>query len=195
MISDSADVDPTASVGERTVIWGHTQVRERARIGAGCTIGRAAYIDADVVLGDRCKVQNAAQVFAPARLGDGVFVGPGAILTNDRHPRAVSPAGDSLTSADWVSAGVHVEDGASIGAGAIVLAGVRVGAWAMVAAGAVVAQDVPAYSLVVGVPATSIGWVGRAGARLARLSENDWRCPVTGETYRESQGRLSPGPA
>ena len=60
----------------------------------------------------------------------------------------------------------------------------------LVAAGAVVTTDVPAYALVVGVPARRIGWVGRAGARLVREGDR-WRCPTTGSVYQEHDEILS----
>lgn len=47
----------------------------------------------------------------------------------------------------------HIERGSLIGIGAIVLDGVRVGAGSIIGAGSVVTKDVPARSLVVGVPA------------------------------------------
>ena len=46
-----------------------------------------------VQLGDSCKLQNYALVYEPARLSDGVFIGPAAVLTNDLHPRAITPDG------------------------------------------------------------------------------------------------------
>lgn len=46
----------------------------------------------------------------------------------------------------------HIERGSLVGIGAIVLNGVRIGAGSMIGAGAVVTKDVPARSLVVGVP-------------------------------------------
>jgi serine acetyltransferase len=73
----------------------------------------------------------------------------------------------------------------------VCIAPVRIGAWALVAAGAVVAKDVPAYALMVGVPARRIGWVGRAGRPLERDGD-DWVCPATGERYRETDGTLHP---
>jgi carbonic anhydrase/acetyltransferase-like protein (isoleucine patch superfamily) len=46
----------------------------------------------------------------------------------------------------------YIERGCLIGIGAVVLNGVRVGTGSMIGAGAVVAKDVPARSLVLGVP-------------------------------------------
>jgi len=58
----------------------------------------------------------------------------------------------------------------------------------MVAAGAIVTKDVPDYGLVAGIPARRIGWVGRAGNPLQRLSGDRWVCPATGETFEEVLG-------
>lgn len=52
--------------------------------------------------------------------------------------------------------GVVIEDGAYIGAGATILHGIRIGRCAVVAAGAVVTKDVPAYTVVGGIPARII---------------------------------------
>ncbi|KQQ01436.1 MULTISPECIES: acyltransferase [unclassified Rathayibacter] len=192
-IHPSADVDPRAEVGAGTLVWHLAQVREDARIGRECVIGRGAYLGPGVVVGDRCKIQNHALVYEPAVLGDGVFVGPAVVFTNDLRPRAVTPDGALKSADDWDAVAVVVEDGASIGARAVCVAPVRIGAWAMVAAGAVVASDVPAYALVVGVPARRIGWVGRAGARLvATEGAGGWRCPETGDEYVERDGALAP---
>jgi UDP-2-acetamido-3-amino-2,3-dideoxy-glucuronate N-acetyltransferase len=158
-VHDGADVSPDAVLGDDTTVWPLAQIRERARLGTGCIVGRGAYVGAGVEIGDNCKLQNLALVYEPAVLGDGVFVGPGAILTNDRHPRAINQDGTIKTADDWVHVGVTVKRGASIGAGAICVAPVTIGHWAMVAAGAVVVQDVPDFAIVAGVPARTIGWV------------------------------------
>lgn len=170
-------------------MWHLAQVREGARIGADCNIGRGAYIGPEVVLGDGCKIQNYALVYEPARLADGVFIGPAAVLTNDEFPRAITPEGTPKSADDWEAVGVTIGQGASIGARAVCIAPVTVGAWALVAAGAVVTKDVPEHALVVGVPARRIGWVGRAGHPLDRDGD-DWVCPVSGERYREADGAL-----
>ncbi|WP_202817207.1 acyltransferase [Serinicoccus sp. CUA-874] len=190
-IVDSADVADSASIGDDSSVWHLAQVREDAVVGAGCIVGRGAYVGTGVHLGDHCKLQNYALVYEPARLGHGVFVGPAAVLTNDTFPRAVNPDGSRKDASDWDAVGVTVGDGASIGARAVCIAPVEIGPWATVAAGAVVAKDVPAHALVVGVPARQVGWVGHAGRPLEPSgTPGQWRCPQTGTTYLESDGAL-----
>lgn len=187
-------MEPGASVGDGSVVWPTAVVRTGASIGSNCVVGRGVYVDAEVVVGANCKIQDAAKLYGPARLDDGVFIGPGAILTNDRHPRAVAPDGGPIGRGSWVRQGVDIAQGASVGAGAVVVSGVTVGEWAMIGAGAVVANDVAPFSLVVGVPAHQVGWVGEAGARLLEEDSGLLRCPVTSRRYRrESDGLTAVG--
>ncbi len=188
------DVDPRAIVGQGTRIWHLSQVREGASLGDNCVVGRGAYIGPGVVIGDNCKVQNLALVYDPAVLEDGVFIGPAVVLTNDQYPRAVAPDGTLRGPDDWEIVGVTVRRGASIGARSVCVAPVTIGAWALVAAGSTVIHDVPDYALVAGAPARRIGWVGRFGVPLASDDGVTWRCPKTGETYREQDGLLAPTP-
>jgi acetyltransferase-like isoleucine patch superfamily enzyme len=189
-VHQTADVDERATIGPGTTVWHLAQIRENARLGGGCIVGRGAYVGPGVVIGDHVKLQNYALVYEPAQLEDGVFVGPGAILTNDLHPRSVDVTGQLKRSEDWDARGVTVRSGASIGAGAVIVAGCVIGRWALVAAGAVVAKDVSDFALVAGVPARQLGWVGRSGERLQRTAPGRWRCPRTGESYHEQDGFL-----
>jgi UDP-2-acetamido-3-amino-2,3-dideoxy-glucuronate N-acetyltransferase len=191
LVQDTADVDERATLGASTTVWHLAQIREYARLGRGCIVGRGAYVGPGVIIGDYTKLQNYALVYEPARLEDGVFIGPGAILTNDLHPRAVDVTGELKRSSDWEARGVTVREGASVGAGAVVVAGCVIGRWALVAAGAVVSRDVPDFALVAGVPARRIGWVGRAGERLEESAPGQWRCPRTGEFYHEQNSVLA----
>ena len=72
------------------------------------------------------RSRTRALVYHGVTVGDGVFIGPGAILTNDRYPRAITSTGEL---ADGRRLGGQPDrasrDGCSIGAGAVVVAGVR----------------------------------------------------------------------
>lgn len=189
-VHQTADVDERATIGAGTTVWHLAQIREDARLGRCCIVGRGAYVGPGVVIGDNVKLQNYALVYEPARLEDGVFIGPAAVLTNDLHPRSVGVAGKLKSADDWAAAGVTVREGASLGARVVVVAGRTIGRWALVAAGAVVTRDVPDFALVAGVPARQAGWVGRAGQRLV-AADGGWRCPQTGELYDERDGTLT----
>jgi acetyltransferase-like isoleucine patch superfamily enzyme len=165
-IHGSADIEPDVEIGPRTSVWHRAQVRTGARIGADCVIGRDAFIDEGVTLGDRVKVQNLALVYHGVTVEDGVFIGPNAILTNDRHPRAITASGELARPDDWTVSPILVRHGASVGAGAVVVAGTTVGRFATIGAGGIVTRDVTDHALVAGSPARLIGWVCACGARL-----------------------------
>lgn len=184
-VHPTADVSDTANIGTGSSIWHYAQVRENAKIGMDCVVGRGAYIGTGVEMGDSCKVQNYALVYEPAKLGRGVFIGPSVVLTNDHFPRAINADGTSKSTEDWNPVGVDIREGASIGANSTCIAPIVIGRWALVGAGSVVVKDVPDFALVVGSPAKRIGWVGTAGHPLGRGPDDTWLCPVTGARYRE----------
>ncbi|MFF5566231.1 DapH/DapD/GlmU-related protein [Streptomyces sp. NPDC012623] len=83
--------------------------------------------------------------YAGIRLGERVMVGPKVTFITVGHP--VDPS----ERRGWLSGGpIDVAENVWIGAGATILPGVSIGRDAVVAAGAVVADDVPAASLVTG---------------------------------------------
>ena len=186
-VHPSADVEADVSIGPGTRVWHRSQIRSGARLGREVTIGRDVFVDSDVVVGDRCKVQNGAQLFHGLTVEAGVFIGPGAILTNDRNPRAVLPSGEVASAADWTVSPIVLREGSSIGAGAIVIAGVEVGRHALVGAGAVVTKDVEAFELVAGNPARRLGWVCRCGHRLEEKGDG-LRCGTCGRAYVSTAG-------
>ena len=190
-IQPSADVDDSAVLGAGTTVWHLAQIREKARLGQDCVVGRGAYVGPGVIIGDNVKLQNYALVYEPSRLEDNVFIGPAVVLTNDVYPRSTDVSGKVKRTGDWAALGVVVREGASLGAAAVVVAGCSVGRWALVAAGAVVTRDVPDFGLVAGTPARRIGWVGRAGVRLEACGPGRWRCPQNGDLYTEEDGLLS----
>ena len=114
---------------------------------SGIWVGRNCFI------GEFCLIRGQGGV----HIGDDVLLAPRVQILAinhlfEDHSRPVMQQGITAR-------GVVVEDGAWIGAGAILLDGVRVGAGAEVGAGAVVTRDVPAHTLVVGVPARVVRWL------------------------------------
>ncbi|MCC7127464.1 MAG: N-acetyltransferase [Microbacteriaceae bacterium] len=189
-IHETADVAPSASISEGSKVWHYAQVRENAKIGANCIIGRGAYVGTGVEVSDNCKIQNYALVYEPAKLGRGVFIGPAVVLTNDHFPRAINSDGTPKSAEDWQPVGVEIKEGASIGASATCVAPVTIGRWALVGSGSVVIKDVPDFALVVGSPARRVGWVGTEGHPLSQREDGLWVCPVSGAIYREETPEL-----
>lgn len=180
-VHETADLEAGVSVGAGTAVWHRVQLRTGVRVGSECIIGRDAFIDEGVTIGNRVKIQNAALVYHGVTVEDGVFIGPGAILTNDRYPRAITSTGDLAKGGDWQVSPITLREGCSIGAGAVVVAGVDVGKYATVGAGAVVTKDVTNYALVAGSPARRIGWVCACGERL--VDSNGDPAPAQPERY------------
>ncbi len=167
-VHSTADVDDRAILGPGTTVWHLAQVREDARLGARCIVGRGAYVGPGVIIGDNVKLQNYALVYEPAQLENDVFIGPAAVLTNDTYPRSVDVSGQSSSGPrTGMPAASGARGGIDRGERVVVVPGCVIGRWALVAAGAVVTRDVPDFALVAGVPARRIGWVGRAGRAYA----------------------------
>jgi UDP-2-acetamido-3-amino-2,3-dideoxy-glucuronate N-acetyltransferase len=77
-----------------------------------------------------------------------------------------------------------VKRGASIGANATVVCGSTLGEYCFIGAGAVVAKDVPAFALMVGVPARRLGWMCQCGERLPDSGVGT--CAACGSTFERS---------
>lgn len=180
LIHPTAIVEPGAHVGAGTRIWHWVHVMPGAHIGARCSIGQGCFIGA-VRIGDGCRIQNHVSIYDGVTLEDDVFLGPSCAFTNVENPRAHVPRRDGY-------APTRVGRGATVGANATIVCGVSIGAYAMVGAGAVVTRDVPAYALVVGVPARRIGWACRCGETLPPALA----CARCGDAYAETGGALAP---
>jgi acetyltransferase-like isoleucine patch superfamily enzyme len=141
-----------------------------AVLGRACNICDHAFIEGGGRVGDRVTIKNHVMVWDGVTIEDGAFIGPGAIFTNDRHPRsrglpeAMRRYGHKE---NWLVP-TTIGRGASIGAGAIILCGVTVGRYASVGAGAVVTRDVAPHRIVVGNPAREHGWACACGTPLGQ---------------------------
>jgi UDP-2-acetamido-3-amino-2,3-dideoxy-glucuronate N-acetyltransferase len=180
-IHPSAIVDEGAQLGDGTRVWHFVHVSPGARIGEACSLGQGVYVGNDVVIGRNVKIQNNVSVYDAVTLEDDVFCGPSMVFTNVFNPRSAVVRKNEYRR-------TLVKRGATLGANCTIVCGSTVGEHAFVGAGAVVSRDVPAFALVVGVPAKRIGWMSRHGERLdlpARSAEaREAACPATGERYR-----------
>ncbi len=126
----NARIEPGAIIRDEVAIGDNAVIMMGAVINIGAEIGARTMIDMNAVLGGRATV------------GEDCHVGAGAVLAGVIEP----------PSADPVVLGNNV----MVGANAVLLEGVQVGEGAVVAAGAIVTQNVPAYTVVAGVPAKVI---------------------------------------
>jgi len=111
--------------------------------GKNTRIGRNVFINFDCVFLDLGGIT----------IEDNVLIAPKVSLLSEGHP--VSPQ----SRHSLVPGHIHIKKNAWIGAGATILPGVTIGENAVVAAGAVVSKDVPAGTVVGGVPAKIINTI------------------------------------
>jgi sugar O-acyltransferase (sialic acid O-acetyltransferase NeuD family) len=98
--------------------------------GVGNVVFQNATIQRDTLIGNHCIINTNSSVDHDCILNDFVHISPSATLCGN----------------------VSVGEGTHIGAAATVIPNTKIGKWCIVGAGAVITEDVPDYSLVVGVP-------------------------------------------
>ena len=174
----TAVIDEGSTIGEGTKIWHFCHVNGGAVIGERCSLGQNVVVMNDVRIGNNVKIQNNVSVYDAVELEDDVFCGPSMVFTNVINPRSHVPRKSEYRR-------TLVKRGASIGANATIVCGSTLGEYAFIGAGSVVTGDVPAYALVVGVPARRIGWMCQCGERLP--DGGTGACESCGERY-ESRG-------
>lgn len=178
-IHSTAIVDEGAQLGEGTRVWHWVHICSGAIIGKGCSLGQNVFVGNKVVIGDNVKIQNNVSVYDNVTLESDVFCGPSMVFTNVYNPRSAVPRKDEYRN-------TLVKKGVTLGANCTIVCGVTVNEYAFVGAGSVINRDVPAYALMVGVPAKQIGWMSRNGARLELplQGEAEAICQETGQRYK-----------
>ena len=178
-VHESAYVDEGAQIGAGTKVWHFCHVLGGAVIGERTSLGQNVVVMSGTRIGSNVKIQNNVSIYEGVELEDDVFCGPSMVFTNVMNPRShVSRKNEYRRT--------RVRRGASIGANATIVCGATLGEYAFIGAGAVVAKDVPAYALMVGVPARRIGWMCQCGERLADTGAGT--CRACGSTYEIADG-------
>jgi UDP-2-acetamido-3-amino-2,3-dideoxy-glucuronate N-acetyltransferase len=171
----SVVIDEGAQIGSETKIWHFTHICSGAIIGRNCSLGQNVFIGNDVVIGNNVKIQNNVSVYDAITLEDDVFCGPSMVFTNVYNPR-------SHISRKHEYRKTLVKKGATIGANVTIVCGVTLGRYAFIGAGSVVKKDVPAYAIMVGVPARKIGFMCKCGIKLT-VEKNFALCNSCGARY------------
>jgi len=182
---ESSYFDDGAVIGKGTKIWHFSHVMPGAVIGERCNLGQNVVVMPGTKIGNNVKIQNNVSIYEGVELEDDVFCGPSCVFTNVMNPRSHVPRKNEYRR-------TLVKRGGSIGANATIVCGVTLGEYAFIGAGAVVTADVPAYGLMVGVPARRVGWMCQCGERLhpAGGGGGGATCAACGASYQESAGSL-----
>ena len=126
----NARIEPGALIRDNVEIGDNAVVMMGAIINIGAKIGEGSMIDMGAILGGRAQV------------GKRCHVGAGAVLAGVIEPPSAMP--------------VILEDDVLVGANAVIVEGVHIGQGAVIGAGSIVLKDVPAGAVVAGNPARII---------------------------------------
>jgi len=112
------------------IIHPSSSVSKYSRIGDGTVVFHRSVIQSGTHVGKHCIINTSSSVDHDCEIEDFVHISPKVTLCGK----------------------VKVAKGTHIGAGATVIPEINIGKWCVIGAGAVITQNLPDYSLVVGVP-------------------------------------------
>ena len=183
---ETAIVDDGAQIGADSKGWQWVHICGGAQVGKGVSLGQNVFVGNIVMIGNQCKIQNNVSIYDNVILEESVFCGPSVVFTNVYNPRSLIERKNEYQN-------TLIKKGATLGANCTILCGVIIREFAFVGAGALINKDVPAYALMVGVPAKQIGWMGEYGEKLdLPLSGNaNTTCERTGQKYQLKDGQVS----
>jgi acetyltransferase-like isoleucine patch superfamily enzyme len=150
-IGDNVEIN---ALSKRGIVFGDNVSIHRGTIidctGGIRSIGECLKIGNSVGFSPNCFIQVRGEV----TIGDNVIFGPFVKIFSESHN--FSKIDIPITSQGETRKGVNIESGVWVGSSAIILDGVTIGENAIIAAGSLVNNDVPANSIVAGIPAKII---------------------------------------
>ncbi|MFC1709540.1 N-acetyltransferase [Candidatus Omnitrophota bacterium] len=160
-------------IGNNALIGDCASIRENCELGDYVIIGRGSNLMQDVKICNNARVQDKVNISAYVVIEEYAFIAPGVDMPNDNEVYLNRFGLGNLKNIR----GSIIRRLAVVGAGATLLPGIEIGEGAMVAAGAVVTRNVPAWTIVAGVPAKPL-----------RPIPDEWRQKV--EVFTQSQKEI-----
>ncbi len=167
VIDWNAIVLGNVKIGERTIVQNNVILdatrmennKEFICIGTGVKIEYGSQIyswGGEVRIGDNCSINPYCLIYGTGgvTIGNDVRIATNTIIVASMHKFERTDI--SIIKQGYEAKGILIGNDIWIGAGCRILDGVTIGDGAILAAGAVVTKDVPAYSIVGGVPAKLI---------------------------------------
>jgi len=133
---ENIEIGDDVYVGHQTILKGY--FKSALRIGSGTWIGQ------------QCFLHSAGGI----EIGNEVGIRPGVRVITSQH--SMLNGTTSIISNPLEFSPISIGDGSDIGINATVLPGVSIGRGVQIGAGAVVTEDIPDYSVAVGIPARVI---------------------------------------
>lgn len=134
-----------SSFGNRLTTGHRVTVRENTKAGENLQVGTLSDIQGDCTFGDYVRLHSNVHIGKQSKIGNFVWVFPYVVLTNDPHP----PSDTCI--------GVTIEDFAVVATMSTILPGIKISTGALIGAHSLVNRDVAPDTIVVGVPAKSVG--------------------------------------
>jgi sugar O-acyltransferase (sialic acid O-acetyltransferase NeuD family) len=117
--------------GAKLVNLVHPSVNlEMVKMGVGNYIQENVILQAEVSIGNNSSIHMGSLIGHETKIGNSVFIAHGCNLSGK----------------------IIIEDGVFIGTGVSILPRLTIGRWSIIGAGAVIIENVPPYSVVVGIP-------------------------------------------
>lgn len=137
------------TLGKKVLINDLSVVREGSVLEDNVVLARSVMVNYDTHIGKRTRVMDLTELPGSMVVEEDVFISTGVSMANDNNVYLTR-----FRLADLDVKGPTIRKYSVIGANVTLLPAVEIGEGAFVASGAVVTKDVPAWTIVAGVPAS-----------------------------------------